>query len=62
MCSSTFVFVSNLHIAELRVPELHWTVVEFVFGAETPFASTFILFVKDPPVGDAHCVYFWAVS
>ena len=61
MCSSTFVFVSNLHIAELRVPELHWTLVVFVLGAEAPFAFASCLLEIFPPVGDAHRVYFRAV-
>ena len=61
MRSATFVFVPNLHIAELRVPELHWAVVKFMLGAKAPFAFASCLLEIFPPVGDAHRVYFRAV-
>ena len=62
MCSSTFVFVSNLHIAELRVPELHWTLVEFVLGAEAPFAFASCLLEIFPTIYYAHFLDFWTIE
>ena len=62
MCSSTFVFIPDQFFAEFWVLDLHWTFVEFVLGTEAPLASAPILFVKVPSIGDAHCVYFWAVQ
>ena len=62
MCSPTFVFVSNLHIAELRVPELHWAVVKFMLGAEAPFAFASCLLEIFPTIYYAHFLDFWTIE
>ena len=62
MRSATFVFVPNLHIAELRVPELHWAVGEFVLGAEAPFAFASCFLEIFPTIYYAHFLDFWTIE
>ena len=62
MRSATFVFVPNLHIAELRVPELHWAVVIFMLGAEAPFAFASCFLEIFPTIYYAHGMDFWTIK
>ena len=62
MRSATFVSVPNLHIAELRVPELHWAAVIFVLGAEAPFAFASCFLEIFPTIVYAHFADSWTIK